>query len=157
RRVVLRQTGDVVEQPRTDLVVEPLRRKRLRRRRQPVAHVVAQRSIHVGLVEVDVDRDRSGHDNAPVSRVDLVVTRSEPPATSVHPGSSSYGSDAMTRALRSGSDKVNSESPQLVATTESPSERQRLRRDSGAMLSTSPITALIASGAHAPAAMRSST
>src|SRR5262249_17836767 len=155
------KASDVIEQLRADIVVEPLGRQCLRRRREAVEHVVAERAIHVVVVEMHVDGNAIGesigqavgHEMAPMSSVERVATTSDRCGTSCEWGVWWKGWDAPRREppLSSSAAWVNRESPHAVATTVSPSLRHKLRRDSGAMARTSLTMSRIASVGHAPA------
>src|SRR5581483_1697080 len=153
-RVVLLESRDVVEELRAAVVVEPLRWQHLRRRRQPDAHVAAQRAGDIGRVEMDVDGDVVGH-SAPIWIDPWTATTTLPSPTATHPSSSSNGSDATTAS--SVPSRVNSESPAAVATTVVPSLSTTFSRDPGASACTRPTTDRTASSSAAPRASSSST
>ena len=99
-RVVLGESGDLVEQLAAPVVVEPLRRERLRRGAEAGAHVGFQRARRGVGREVHVDGDVGGHADpfrvASISTPSAVSTTTEWSGTSVHPGSSSTGSETIT-------------------------------------------------------------
>ena len=92
RRVVLGQARDLVEQLAAAVVVEPLRRQGLRRRREPGADIRLERAREIVGPEVDVDPHSDV--NRTASGADAVSSTSESSGISCQSASSS-GSDTM--------------------------------------------------------------
>ncbi len=90
RRVVLGEPRDLVEELAPTLVVEPLRRERLRRSRESGTHVRLERAHHGVGFEVHVDADVGRHTcGGRYSDVIMSASRSSTDATTTEPSGTS--------------------------------------------------------------------
>ena len=161
--VVLGQPGDVVEELRAALVVEPLRRQVLRRggearraRRGAAPRPGRPRVRCTSMVQrspmsVRVMTVLRGRTSGEISSSVQVARTTERSGTSTQPGSSSSGSDATSTppVARPASRRVLSELPQVVATIVWPSCSSRLRKASAraVALAMTPASASLGGGA----------